>query len=143
METGPANRDSDRKPDWGVLAFLLCLLLIPLLAWYLLANWEGVSDGTPPAQREPEASSREGAASSRSEARRIARQNGERNARDYRRRLKRELEQAEEDLRQTRTQARLDPQPEMAEHWQTLLDEKQAARVDAARRLSDFEALMK
>ncbi|MHC5063233.1 MAG: hypothetical protein ACYTG5_04595 [Planctomycetota bacterium] len=151
MESQPENPGSNaRKLDWGILGFLGCLLIIPFLIWYLIANWQA-GEGSETTPRPPqetitpaaESESRREDSSSRRDARRIARENGHRNARDYRRHLKRELDAAEAELLDTRRQARLDPQPEMAEHWRTLLAEKLEIREDAARRLAEFDALMK
>ena len=140
MPSQPETQAKGRSLDMGLILLLGLLILLPLLIWYLVANWPAtVAD---PSSPRIEAIDSKASRGGREEARRIARQAGERNAKNYHRRLVDELEKERLDLQQALRQARLDPQPAARAQWQELIDERRARVQTASKRLADFESLL-
>lgn len=127
--------------DLGLVLLLALLILLPLLIWYLIANWPATTTVEPSSPSIQEIDSEAGS-SGREEARRIARQAGERNTRNYRRRLVDELARARLELEKALGQARLDPQPAARGQWRELIDERRARVRAASKRLAEFESLL-
>ncbi len=126
--------------DLGLVLLLALLILLPLLIWYLIANWPATT--VEPSRPSIQEIDSEAGSSGREEARRIARQAGERNTRNYRRRLVDELAKARLELQEALGQARLDPQPAARGQWRELIDERRARVRAASKRLAEFESLL-